>query len=160
MTTGAASAGDPLVSSPPAVATPPQNAASAADPVRGAEAARESLVFRNFDDKGFVAARNGAAPVVLYFEADWCQPCKELHATTFRDPAVIEAAAGMELFRIDMTVSDRYVDLVRESFQVSGAPTLIVFAPGGQEAARRFGFIPAGELTEMLAKGRKSPAGS
>ncbi len=116
-----------------------------------------SLEFRKFDDQGFLQARKGGAPVVLYFEADWCQPCKEMHAKSFREPAVVAAAAGMELFRVDMTNSDRRVDLIRESFEVIGAPTVIVFAPGGKEAARRFGFIPPEDLTEMLAKGRGAP---
>lgn len=121
---------------------------------------RPSLAFREFDDKGFLAARKGSAPVVLYFEADWCQPCKQMHETTFREPAVLQAAAGMELFRVDMTNSgDRRVDLIRESFQVRGAPTVIVFAPGGKEAARRFGYIPADALAEMLVAGHKPPAG-
>jgi thiol:disulfide interchange protein len=122
---------------------------------------RRELAFRDFDDKAFVAARKGTTPIVLYFEADWCQPCKEMHATTFREPAVIEAAAGMELFRVDITNSaDRRVEILRESFQVSGAPTVIVFASGGREAARRFGFIGANALAEMLAAGRKPPATS
>jgi len=132
----------------PAEAAPPAPAPANAD-------ARPSLEFRQFDDKAFLAARRGTAPIVLYFEADWCVPCKEMHATTFREPAVLEAAAGMELFRVDMSRPDVHVDLIKKSFQVEGAPTLIVFAPGGREAARRFGFIPPDVLATMLAKARE-----
>jgi thiol-disulfide isomerase/thioredoxin len=116
---------------------------------------KPSLPFRNFVANDFVEARKGEAPIVLYFEADWCEPCKEMHARTFRDPAVLEAATGMELFRFDMTRSDGYVDIMKNSFQVIGAPTVIVFAPGGKEVARRFGFIPPADFTEMLAKARE-----
>jgi thiol:disulfide interchange protein len=119
-----------------------------------------SLAFRNFVDQDFVRARQSGSPVVLYFEADWCEPCKEMHARTFREPSVVEAAAGMELFRFDMTSSDGYVDIMKNSFRVIGAPTVIVFAPGGKEVARRFGFIPPGDFAEMLGKGRRPPAGS
>jgi thiol:disulfide interchange protein len=119
-----------------------------------------SLAFRNFVDQDFVRARQSGSPVVLYFEADWCEPCKEMHARTFREPSVVEAAAGMELFRFDMTSPDGYVDIMKNSFRVIGAPTVIVFAPGGKEVARRFGFIPPADFTEMLGKGRRPPAGS
>jgi thiol:disulfide interchange protein len=123
-------------------------------------AAAPGLQFRNFADKEFVAARQSGSPVVLYFEADWCEPCKEMHARTFRDPSVLEAARGMELFRFDMTSGDGYVELMKKSFQVIGAPTVIVFAAGGREAVRRFGFIPPDDFTDMLAQGRLAPAGA
>jgi thiol:disulfide interchange protein len=139
--TSAAGATSPAVASPGGGAPPAGHPAAA-------------LAFRKFVDTEFVAARKGGAPIVLYFEADWCEPCKEMHARTFVDPAVVAAAAGMELFRFDMTPADGYVDIMKNSFQVTGAPTVIVFAPGGKEAARRFGFIPPGDFIEMLAKGR------
>jgi thiol-disulfide isomerase/thioredoxin len=160
----AAHAAESSVAAPPVLPAPtdqpPPPAAPAAGPDREAARAatpgeRPSLTFRNFVDKDFVEARKGEAPIVLYFEADWCEPCKEMHARTFREPAVLEAAAGMELFRFDMTRSDGYVDIMKNSFQVIGAPTVIVFAPGGKEVARRFGFIPPADFAEMLAKARE-----
>jgi thiol:disulfide interchange protein len=145
-----------------AVAPPPAEAVPAQVPVAAPPPAGPSptLAFRNFVDQDFVRARQGGSPVVLYFEADWCEPCKEMHTRTFREPSVVEAAAGMELFRFDMTSSDGYVDIMKNSFRVIGAPTVIVFAPGGKEVARRFGFIPPADFTEMLGKGRRPPAGS
>lgn len=113
-----------------------------------------SLELAPFNDKAFLAARGKGSPVGLYFEADWCAPCKEMHARTFRDPAVVEAAAGIRFFRVDMTSPDAYVDLVKKSFRVSGAPTLILFAPDGKESGRRFGFIPPDDFADMLGKSR------
>lgn len=141
---------------PPAAAT---SGAAPAPPPPDAVAGPE-LEFRNFADKEFVTARQSGSPVVLYFEADWCEPCRQMHDRTFRDPSVIEAAKGMELFRFDMTSGDGYVDLMKKSFQVIGAPTVIVFASGGREAARRFGFIPPDDFAGMLAKARVAPTGA
>jgi thiol:disulfide interchange protein len=158
---GATCAGEGTAADPSA--TPASKPDSAGNPTATQAAIpgeKPSLPFRNFVDKDFVEARKGQAPIVLYFEADWCEPCKEMHARTFRDPAVLEAATGMELFRFDMTRSDGYVDIMKNSFQVIGAPTVIVFAPGGREVARRFGFIPPSDFAEMLAKGRRPAASS
>lgn len=113
-----------------------------------------ALELAPFNDKAFLAARGKGAPVGLYFEADWCAPCKEMHARTFRDPAVVEAAAGIRFFRVDMTRPDAYVEIVKKSFRVSGAPTLILFGPDGKESGRRFGYIPPDDFAEMLGRSR------
>jgi thiol-disulfide isomerase/thioredoxin len=113
------------------------------------------LEFAPFHDKLFLEARRSGDPVGLYFEADWCQPCRKMHASTFREPAVLEAAAGFRLFRVDMTRRSAYLDLLEKSFDIVGAPTVILFGPDGREAVRRFGFLSAGELIRMLEDSRK-----
>lgn len=128
---------------------------SAAVPAAKAEVPAEAqLEFAPFQDQAFVEARRSGQPLVLYFEADWCVPCKEMHAKTFRSPAVVEAAAGFRLFRVDLTEPDTHRDRVRKSFRVIGAPTVVLFGPDGKERAHRFGFIPADDFVEMLGKTR------
>ncbi len=120
--------------------------------------ARE-VEFAAFDDKAFVEARRSGVPVGLYFEADWCAPCKQMHERTFRAPAVVEAASGFRFFRVDVTEPDRQISLLQKSFQVVGAPTVILFGPDGKESTRRFGFIPPDDLAKMLSQSRR-PAGT
>lgn len=113
------------------------------------------LEFAPFIDTLFVEARKSGDPVALYFEADWCHPCREMHARTFRDPAVLEAAADYQLFRVDMTRPGPYLELLEKSFRVLGAPTVILFGPDGKERSHRFGFIPPEDFARMLDEGRK-----
>lgn len=152
----------PAAPSPPAAPVPPAPAAPAEGVAPAAPAAAESgpqLEFTPFNDKLFLEAKRSGAPVGLYFEADWCHPCREMHARTLRDPAVLQAAAGFRLFRVDMTRPGGYVELVEKSFRILGAPTVIVFGPDGKERTRRFGFIPPADFVRMLEEGRKpSPA--
>jgi thiol:disulfide interchange protein len=112
------------------------------------------LRFEPFHDDSFIAARKSGNPVVLYFEADWCAPCKEMHDRTFRDPVVLAAAAGMRLFRVDMTHPDPYHALLVKSFDVPGEPTIIVFGPDGAERLRRFGFVPPEVFANLLRESR------
>ena len=124
-------------------------------PAPAADAAKAGEVsFEPFDDKAFTAAQKSGAPFVLVFEADWCVPCEEMHARTFRDASVLEAAAGVRFLSVDMTKPDRYVELVRESFRVLGAPTCVFFGRDGKEKARRFGFIPPADFVSMIAAAR------
>lgn len=122
----------------------------------GDEAGSRELELAPFDDRAFVEARKSGAPVGLYFEADWCAPCKEMHERTFRAPEVLAAAAGIRIFRVDLTEPDRQVSLLQKSFQVVGAPTVILFGPDGKESSRRFGFIPPEDLAKMLGRSRKA----
>lgn len=157
--------GESAPASAPAIAAPvvepepvpagPQRMPSAGDP-----AAAPQLEFAAFHDKTFVEARRSGAPVALYFEADWCLPCRKMHAETFHEPAVLEAAAGYRLFRVDMTRPSYLLELIQKSFRIAGAPTVILFGPDGKERSRRFGFIPAGDLVRMLGEGRKPSSGT
>ncbi len=147
--------GSPLRAEPDRGA--PAQSGSPPAPGNGPSAAAAQIEFSPFNDRQFVEARKSGSPVVLYFEADWCAPCKEMHARTFRAPAVLEAAAGARFFRVDMTKADHYVGLVQKSFRVSGTPTVILFGPDGKESGRRFGFIPPDDFARMLGESRKPP---
>jgi len=143
-----------LVALPGTVSASPVE--TVAEPAATAEApAAGQLEFTPFQDQAFVEARRSGQPLVLYFEADWCVPCKEMHAKTFRSPAVVEAAAGFRLFRVDLTEPDTHLDRVRKSFRVIGAPTVVLFGPDGKESGHRFGFIPPDDFVEMLGKSRR-----
>ena len=115
------------------------------------------LRFTPFNDKLFLEARRSGAPVLLYFEADGCTPCEEMHAKTFRAPAVLEAATGIRFFRVNLSEADHEVALIKKSFRVLGAPTVILFGSDGKEAKRRIGFIPPDDFARMLGAGRKPP---
>ena len=48
-------------------------------------------------------AKAEGRPVLLYFGADWCFPCKVWHYGTFRDPRVIEASRDLKRIEADLT---------------------------------------------------------
>jgi thioredoxin-related protein len=69
---------------------------------------------------------------------------------THQDPAVVQALN--ERF-IPVRLEGRsHLDLVRQ-FQVTGAPTTLLFSPEGQEKHRFVGFYPPEECLKELAKG-------
>lgn len=136
-------------------AAAPTDPASVAPAIPDVEPATPQLEFTPFDDKVFLEAKRSGAPIGLYFEADWCHPCREMHARTLRDPAVLQAAAGYRFFRVDMTRPGGYLELVQKSFRIIGSPTVIFFGPDGKERSRRFGFVPPADFTRMLDEARR-----
>ena len=120
--------------------------ASAAD-------ASGALSWQRFSAQSYDAARASGAPFVVEFVADWCMPCKEMAQRTFTDPAVVAAAEGMTFLSVDMTTSDRHVELILRSFDVVGAPTTIFYGPNGKEWKRKIGFIGPADFADYLRQG-------
>ena len=48
-------------------------------------------------------AKAEGRPVLLYFGADWCFPCKVWHYGNFRNPEVIEASRDLKRIQVDLT---------------------------------------------------------
>jgi len=97
-------------------------------------------------------AQEEQKPVLLYFSADWCVPCKELAATTFRDARVQESLRGLVLVKVDLTEVDPEEDALRRRFQVLGVPTLVFLGPQGEERGRLVGYVARDAFLEALGR--------
>jgi thiol:disulfide interchange protein len=97
------------------------------------------------------AARSAGKPALLYFTAEWCEPCQKMKHTVFADPDVDAALrAAYVTVKVDM---DRNPDVAHE-FGVSVLPTFIVVSTGGQLLKQETGAMDAKEFLDWV----KSPA--
>ena len=81
-----------------------------------------------------VASASAAGrPVLLDFYADWCTSCKTIEREVFGDPRVGRALDGVLLLRADVTRSDVAQRAFMQRLQVMGPPTLMLYAPQGEE---------------------------
>jgi thiol:disulfide interchange protein DsbD len=98
---------------------------------------------------------------VIDFSAEWCIPCREMDETTFRDPAVVDAARHFVMLRADVTVIDPDTDELLGRYGVLGVPTYVFFTPAGAEAHRLVGYVPAETFVQAMqaAAGDGSSAG-
>lgn len=119
--------------------------------------ASAELPWQEFSAATYDTARKSGSPFVIEFGAEWCLPCKEMEARTFRDAAVLEAGKGMTFISVDMTTSDRRTELILQSFEVFGAPTTIFYGANGKEWKRKIGFIGPDDFAKALAEGWKQP---
>jgi len=99
-------------------------------------------------------------PVLLYFSADWCIPCRKLAATTFRDREVLAQldTLGVRPIKADLTWRGGEAEELRERFSVSGVPTL-VFLRGSRELGRLVGYVSPQEFLETLTELFPAPGG-
>lgn len=130
------------------------------------EAQGPGLVWEPYSPETWETAQEKGSPMLLYFYADWCLPCKELAATTFRDPRVIQALQGWSLLKVDLTretgeQASQERDLLHR-FQVVGVPTMILLGFEGRQRTI-VGYIGPGSFLEevtalALGKGENTAA--
>jgi thiol:disulfide interchange protein DsbD len=104
-----------------------------------------SVPFHEYDEARLQAALQKGRPVLMDFSADWCVPCHELERFTFTDRQVIDASAGFERFKVDLTRYDSpESERLRQEYEITGVPTIVFLTPAGKEVreARVEGFLP------------------
>src|SRR4051812_35023945 len=107
--------------------------APAAQPAAPAESGGIAWYEGNVD-AAFQAAKKSNKPVLLYWGAQWCPPCKQLKSAVFSRPDFIEKS---KLF-VDVYLDGDLPDAQKwgDTFRVTGYPTVVVFKPDRTEITR------------------------
>ena len=88
------------------------------------------------------------APVLFFFTASWCGPCKLMTRTTLADPAITRALAEVDHVALDI---DEHGDLATH-YGISAVPTFVLTSDDG-EVDRTTGYQPVEELRTGWPKG-------
>jgi thiol:disulfide interchange protein DsbD len=112
---------------------------------------KNEIIWKPYAENAVPANLNGSKGMIIDFYADWCIPCKELDASTFRDPKVISASKSFLTYKADMTKSlSPEVDSLRNKYNIAGVPTVLIINSKGKEVNRITGFIDANEFLKIL----------
>jgi thiol:disulfide interchange protein DsbD len=91
--------------------------------------------------------------VLLDFSADWCMSCKELDATTFKNPAVIAQLSHYILLRADVTEDSADEQLLMQHFNIVGTPTLLFFKNQQELSKTRIvGYVSSKKLLDHIKR--------
>lgn len=86
------------------------------------------IAWRHDVADAFASAKVEGKPVLLYFTATWCAPCKVLEHGIFEDTDVIEESRRFVCIKADMTDdSDPVVERLREELGVNGPPVVFLY---------------------------------
>jgi protein disulfide-isomerase len=108
--------------------------------------------FKGDVDAAFASAQATNKPVLLYWGAQWCPPCKQLKSAVFNRPDFIEKSKLFVAVYLDGDLPDaqKWGDV----FRVTGYPTVVVFKPDRTEITRISGNMDlslyAGVLDDAL----------
>jgi thiol:disulfide interchange protein DsbD len=116
------------------------------------ETSHGSIPWQPYSDQALSDARTQGKPVVIDVGAEWCIPCKEMEATTFRHPDVQAEAEAFRMLRLDMTYEGEENDRLTETLLIRGVPTTLFFGPRGDEVDRKVGYVSAEEMLEAMRR--------
>jgi thiol-disulfide isomerase/thioredoxin len=90
--------------------------------------------FKGDVEAAFAAAKSANKPVLLYWGAQWCPPCKQLKSAVFSRPDFIEKSKMFVAVYLDGDLPDaqKWGDV----FRVTGYPTVVVLKPDRTEIMR------------------------
>ncbi len=119
----------------PATSAAPPPAPAASTDLAAIHSDAPGIAWFNGDvDAAFESARASNKPVLLYWGAQWCPPCKQLKSAVFSRPDFIEKSKLFVAVYLDGDLPDaqKYGD----EFRVTGYPTVVVFKPDRTEITR------------------------
>lgn len=127
---------------------------------RKSDMPKASFAWQEDLDKARLEAKDKGLPILLYFTADWCAPCKELARSVFPDPRLAETMRDWVPVRLDAD-AQRNAALASE-YGISAIPTFIVLDPQGKYVTRQTGPMGVVTMMEWLsdARERAGAAGS
>ena len=94
-----------------------------------------------------VEARESGKPLLAYFTADWCGPCRQMKQTTWPDARVKAALEGYVPVQIDV---DAHGEVARR-FGVDSIPRVLVLDPNENVVAAMSGSKDAESMARWLA---------
>jgi thiol-disulfide isomerase/thioredoxin len=94
-------------------------------------------------------ARTRNQPLVLWFTASWCAPCRLMARTTLTNLAVVQTLADLNHVAIDI---DEHEDLAK-AYSISAVPTFQMRSPNGDEIASLTGSQEPAAFIEWLTNG-------
>ncbi|MBP9733073.1 MAG: thioredoxin family protein [Candidatus Omnitrophica bacterium] len=117
------------------------------------QSANSSLAWTRYTPAVLERALKSGRPVIADFYADWCLPCQEMEAVTYRNAKVKAALGRFELIKVDLTdAGDETQMALAECYQVYGIPTMLFFDDHGSELThlRATGYINPNDFLEIL----------
>jgi thioredoxin-like negative regulator of GroEL len=94
----------------------------------------------------FAEAADEGRPMIVDLWAVWCEPCKVMEATTYKDPRVVEVIGDFIPLKLHLDANDQSV----ARYEVVAYPTTLFLDGNGDEIGRLAGMVEADPMLDAL----------
>ncbi len=98
---------------------------------------------------GIISGQLLEQPVLVYYTASWCAPCRRMAQSTFPDPTVQHALKDYSKVALDIDLFARQT----EKLDVRAVPTFKILTPQGDEVISATGYQDDVQFTAWLTNG-------
>jgi thiol:disulfide interchange protein DsbD len=103
------------------------------------------------ETEALAQAKAAGKPLLIDAWAEWCEACKKMDATTFRDPAVRqELAARWVVLKLDLTEETDANAALIEKYSLQSLPVLTLQSSDASRREPISGYVPAATLLAKL----------
>ena len=100
--------------------------------VTTASPTKTDLVWYKSEEQGYAVAKKENKPIIIDGWAEWCEACKKMEATTFREPKLVqELSQHWVLIKLDLTEDSDANDEIIDRYGMPGLPTMVLLPPNG-----------------------------
>jgi thioredoxin-like negative regulator of GroEL len=85
-------------------------------------------------------------PVLVDIWAVWCEPCKLMDVTTYRDEEVLRTIEEFVPLKVDADLQEMFI----EKYEINAYPTVLILDGSGREITRLLGMVEAPDLLESM----------
>ena len=110
----------------------------------------KTIPWRPDFEQALADGQKSGRPVLTYLYTDTCTYCKEMEASTFKDPLLVEEMRDQYLWVKLNAETNPVGSQLREQFAVSSYPTIVVTDYDGSEIDRLSGYIKASDFKQRI----------
>jgi thioredoxin-like negative regulator of GroEL len=119
--------------------------------IGGTAAAADSLIpWRTDASKATAAAAESGKPLMIDVWAIWCEPCKLMEQTTYRDPRIVRTIGDFMPLKVDADANEVFI----ERYEIDAFPTTLFLDGEGREITRLLSHVKTDVLLETMEQVR------
>jgi thioredoxin 1 len=111
----------------------------------------DRVAWRYSYNQANIEATDSDKPLLVYFTADWCGPCKQMKAWVYSDPAIAGSIEeGFVPVKVDLTSDGLPDQHLAERYGVQAIPTLLTLTSKGIPISMSSGYLTKEEFMNWL----------
>ncbi len=111
----------------------------------------DKIAWRHSYNQATIEADENNKPLLVFFTADWCGPCKQMKTWVFSDKLLANTIeAAFVPVKIDLTSQGLPDQHIADRYNVTAIPTLLTLTPDGKQISISSGALTKDQLLAWL----------